>query len=300
MWDAGTKAYAAIVDDEEAEDLDILDISDPRKPKLIAEYDLEAAFPQIVQDQAGLSSVFLHDMVVKNVEGKWLMIASYWDGGYVVLDVTNPARATYVGDSDFTVPDPEAAESGLTVDPEGNAHYAEFTKDSGFIVAADEDFDPYKAVTRNVDDGTTFTAVPGSDTPGVPVGGSIAGGTVYVGLACGRRRARRHRGGPDRRGRAGRVHVPAEARHRRRRGRLRGGDRVQPRGLGRRLRHSHHDAGEQQPPGVLRGPAGRPRPVRPALRPGLLPRGRRDEDGRRGHRHRRRRHRHGSTFDGWG
>jgi hypothetical protein len=185
MWDAGDRAYAAIVDDDEAEDVDILDVSDPRNPVLIAEYDLEESFPQIVQAEGGLDSIFLHDMVVKQVGAQWLMVASYWDGGYVVLDVTDPAHATYVADSDFTFPDPEAAESGLTVDPEGNAHYAELTRDDRYLVAADEDFDPYKTVARNVDDGTEFTAIPGSDTPGVPVGGTITGDTVYLGLACG-------------------------------------------------------------------------------------------------------------------
>jgi hypothetical protein len=184
MWQAGDRAYAVIVDNEEAEDVDILDISDPRNPVLIAEYDLAHEFPQILQEGVGLDSVFLHDMVVKEVDGRWLMVASYWDGGYVVLDVTDPTDIDYVGDTDFTFPDPEAARSGLTVDPEGNAHYAEFTRDNRYIVATDEDFDPYKATARNVDDGTEFTAIPGSDTPGVPVGGSLSGTTQFVGLAC--------------------------------------------------------------------------------------------------------------------
>ena len=69
--------------------------------------------------------------------------------------------------------------------PEGNGHEAEFTNDNEYIVAADEDFDPYRVVASNVDDGTEFTAIPGSDVPGVPVGGSIDGTTRYVGLACG-------------------------------------------------------------------------------------------------------------------
>ena len=113
------------------------------------------------------------------------MLLSYWDAGYVTIDVTDPLNPTYIGDTDFTNPDPEAAESGLTVAPEGNGHEAEFTNDNEYIVAADEDFDPYRVVASNVDDGTEFTAIPGSDVPGVPVGGSIDGTTRYVGLACG-------------------------------------------------------------------------------------------------------------------
>jgi hypothetical protein len=184
MWDAGDKAYAVIVDDMEAKDVDIMDITDPRNPKLIAEYDLAAEFPQIVQEGVGLDSVFNHDMVVKRIDGRWIMLVSYWDGGYVTLDVTDPANARYEADNDFAFPDPEAAESGLNVDPEGNAHEAEFTLDNEYIVAADEDFNPYKTVTTNITDGTEFTAVQGDAVPGVPQGESIDGDTVYVGLAC--------------------------------------------------------------------------------------------------------------------
>jgi hypothetical protein len=184
MWDAGDKAYAVLVDDMEATDVDIMDITDPRNPKKIAEYDLAEQFPQVLQEGVGLDSVFHHDMVVKQINGRWIMLVSYWDGGYVTLDVTDPKNATYVADSDFAFPDPEAAESGLNVDPEGNAHEAEFSADNQHIVAADEDFNPYKTVTTNVSDGTEFTAVQGDDVPGVPHGGTIEGETVYVGRAC--------------------------------------------------------------------------------------------------------------------
>jgi hypothetical protein len=184
IWDAGNKAYAVLVDNEESTDVDIMDITNPRAPVMVREYDLAADFPQILQENVGLDSVFHHDMVVKRIAGRDLMLISYWDGGYVTLDVTDPANATYVGDSDFAFPDPEAAESGLAVDPEGNAHQSEFSLDNQYIVAADEDFNPFKAAATNVDDGTQFTAIQGSDVPGIPEGGSIDGDTVYVGRAC--------------------------------------------------------------------------------------------------------------------
>jgi hypothetical protein len=184
IWDAGDKAYAVLVDDEEATDVDIMDITDPRNPVMVREYDLAAEFPQILQEGVGLDEVFLHDMIVKEIDGRQIMLLSYWDAGYVALDVTDPANATYIGDSDFTFPDPEAAESGFTVDPEGNGHQSEFSLDNQYVVAADEDFNPFKAIATNEDDGTEFTAVQGSDVPGVPEGDSIEGDTVYVGRAC--------------------------------------------------------------------------------------------------------------------
>ncbi len=48
-WDAGTKAYAVIVDNEEAVDVAVIDITDPKKATLIAEYDLDQTFPQILR-----------------------------------------------------------------------------------------------------------------------------------------------------------------------------------------------------------------------------------------------------------
>lgn len=71
-----------------------------------------------------LTEVFLHDVVVKKINGHFEMLLSYWDAGYVKLNVDDPTHPTYIGDTDFTDPDPEAAESGLTVPPEGNGHQA--------------------------------------------------------------------------------------------------------------------------------------------------------------------------------
>lgn len=70
------------------------------------------------------------------------MLLSYWDGGYVQIDVTDPLNISLLADSTFADPDSEAAESGLTVRPEGNAHQAEFTLDDRYVLAADEDFSP--------------------------------------------------------------------------------------------------------------------------------------------------------------
>ena len=183
-WDAGRKAYAALVDNEEGADLDIMDITDPRAPRLIAEYDLDERFPQIVQEDLGTAQSFLHDMVVKKIDGRWVMSASYWDGGYVTLDVTDPESATYIADSDFKNPDPEAKESGLTVEPEGNAHQSEFSLNNNFLVAADEDFSPYSVEARNTTDDAEFDATQGSDTPQVDSDRSLEGQTVFVGRAC--------------------------------------------------------------------------------------------------------------------
>lgn len=184
-WDAGRKAYAAIVDDEEAADLDIMDITDPRNPKLIAEYNLAEEFPRILQNAPpNLTEVFLHDMIVKKIGGRFIMMASYWDAGYVKLDVTAPRSVKYLADSDFKNPDPELLKStDQREKPEGNAHYSEFTLKNNFIIGADEDFAP-NGVEGTTDDGGSFTPSQGSDTPQLQTGESLTGTAVYVGQAC--------------------------------------------------------------------------------------------------------------------
>ena len=185
VWDAGDKAYAVAVDNEEATDVDILDITNPKQPALIAEYDLGQTFPQILQSAPdNLTEVFLHDMVVKSIGGRQVMLASYWDGGYVSFDVTDPKAIRYLGDSDFTNPDPELKQqTGLVEKPEGNAHQAEFTADNKYVIAADEDFSP-NGSTGSTDDGASYFISQGSDTPQITTGQSITGQAVYVGRAC--------------------------------------------------------------------------------------------------------------------
>lgn len=184
-WDAGDKAYAVMVDNEEAEDVDIVDITDPKKPELVEEYDLAKEFPQILQTAPGnLKEVFLHDMVVKEIDGRQVMLLSYWDAGYVKLDVTDPMAPLYLGDTDFADPDPEAAENGLTVPPEGNGHQAEFTSDNRYVVGADEDFAPYALTAENDDDGTAIDASQGSDTTQLAEGETITGESVFFGRGC--------------------------------------------------------------------------------------------------------------------
>lgn len=184
-WDAGDRAYVVMTDNEEGTDVDIMDITNPKKPFLAAEYDLDEEFPQIVQAAPeNLQEVFLHDMVVKEIDGRQVMLLSYWDAGYVKIDVTDVGAPAYLGDTDFTNPDPEAAQSGYTVPPEGNGHQAEFTSDNAYVVGADEDFAPFALTARNVDDNTSIDASQGSDTTKLEEGQTITGQSVFVGRAC--------------------------------------------------------------------------------------------------------------------
>lgn len=180
VWDAGDRAYLVATDDEEALDVDIYDITNPKKPVLITELDLNQF--GVSQPELGLTDSFLHDMVVKQIDGDWIMLLSYWDGGWVLLNVNDPATPVFLGDTDYASVDPEVlAAFGLSIIPEGNAHQAEFTADNRFIIGTDEDFDPYRlAVT--FEDGT-FRANIGTNTT-VAEAEAISGTPSFVGRAC--------------------------------------------------------------------------------------------------------------------
>lgn len=181
-WQDGPKAYAVMVDNEEFTDVDIVDITNPRKPKLIAEHDLEAKFG-VSEGDPRLSEVFLHDMVVKEIDGKQVMLLSYWDGGYVLLNVDNPAAPVLMAESNFGTVDPLDAD-GEEVFPEGNAHQAEFNLDNKLVITADEDFSPYALLAENTTTGGALNASPGSDTPPLVPGVPISGTAVFAGRAC--------------------------------------------------------------------------------------------------------------------
>jgi hypothetical protein len=179
-WDAGDRAYVVTTDDDEAIDVDLYDVTDPRKPVLVSETDLNQF--GVAQPELGLTDSFLHDMVVKEIGGRFILLGSYWDGGYVLLDVTNPKAPVFLGDTDYPAVDPELlAQTGITATPEGNGHQAEFTLDNRFAITTDEDFAPFRLELTTPDG--TFRAAAGTQTS-VAQAEAISGTTVFVGRAC--------------------------------------------------------------------------------------------------------------------
>lgn len=183
MWTDGDKAYAVLVDDEEDTDVDILDITNPSKPVLISETSLDADSSQPPGAVHG-DAVFFHDVIVEEIDGVQTLLASYWDGGYVKLNVDDPANPVFIDDTDFAAVDPVLLQTtGVALSPEGNAHQAEFTNDHEFFIATDEDFNAYRVVAT-MEDGTEFTAVQGDNVPQIDADTSLSGETRYIGLAC--------------------------------------------------------------------------------------------------------------------
>ncbi len=196
MWRDGAKVYLVGVDNDEQTrtDLDIFDITNPSTPKAVAEYDLDAEFDLFENGEEVLDNdrdvdgnplnTLLHDMVVKEIDGVPTMLASYWDGGYVLLDVSDPANAQYIGDTTFKATDPLTGLEKST----GNAHQAEFSHDNRFILAADEDFDTHRAVAQVDPGGPNEYAfdrfAPADGGRQFSSNTAVDGPTIFVGKGC--------------------------------------------------------------------------------------------------------------------
>lgn len=185
-WQQGQKAYVVIVDDEELTDVDIFDITNPSAPVMIAEVGLPS-WPGAQNSQsAGIGvfrASFFHDVVVKKVQNNWRMLLSYWDAGYIVLNVNNPASPVFINDTDFTDPDPLTGFSP----PEGNGHQAEWSHNNKFILATDEDFSPNRTtvgINSGPFAGQNFVASQGNNVPQITPSNPLSGPTYFVGLGC--------------------------------------------------------------------------------------------------------------------
>jgi hypothetical protein len=184
------RTYVVLVDDEELTDVDVMDISDPANPVMVNDtLDLVALFGVDQASPANLQSVFSHDMMVYRVGRRYVMTMSYWDGGYVLLDVTDPTpgNVSLVAETDYAALDEERLARGQEISPEGNAHQNELSPNQRFMIATDEDFNPFR-VTATIDSGpyagTEYIAASASDTPPIDSETTITGATTFVGLAC--------------------------------------------------------------------------------------------------------------------
>ncbi len=140
-WDAGDHAYVAAIDNDETfDDVDIFEITDPTDPVLLSETGLIdwLGAPTPPESDAYGEFPTSHDMdVIQKPDGSWHLMVSYWDTGWVDLDVTDASNPTFVEDSTYAACDqvnPNACP------PEGNAHQGEWNADGSLFIGTDEDF----------------------------------------------------------------------------------------------------------------------------------------------------------------
>ncbi|MEX2291941.1 MAG: PA domain-containing protein [Mycobacteriales bacterium] len=188
-WVDAGRAFAVLVDNEEDRDVDIMEITDPTAPVMLSETSFVDDARVVQADPPNGNSRFLHDAVVTEIDGRQTMLASYWDNGFLLLDVEDPTAPQLLRDTDYAATEPFAARLGLAQDlePEGNAHQAEFSPDGSLFLGTDEDFNPFRVIatiTSGPGAGTEATATNGSDTPAVTDSRTLSGTTDFVGRGC--------------------------------------------------------------------------------------------------------------------
>jgi hypothetical protein len=184
----GNSAYAVMVDNEEAfgppfKDVDIVDITNPAAPVIVAEVGLED-WPDAQSPLANGDSVFHHDVQFKRIGGHDFLAISYWDAGQILLNVDDPSNPVFVGDSDYLSPDPL---TGFEIS-EGNSHEAYWSTNNKFLLSTDEDFAPFRTlfeITTGANAGA-FGAGEFGWTPQIAnePNGEINGPTVFGGRGC--------------------------------------------------------------------------------------------------------------------
>jgi len=147
-WDAGDgRAYVAAIDNYETfDDVDIFEITDPRNPVLLSETGLlDWAFNQGADVDSAAYGDFptSHDMDVIKKGSEWHLMVSYWDTGWVDLNVTDPSNPTFVEDFDYAACDQVVT---TACPPEGNAHQGEWNADGSLFIGTDEDFSPTRTL----------------------------------------------------------------------------------------------------------------------------------------------------------
>ena len=179
-WSKGGRAFVALQDNQELKDVDIVEVTNPANPTVIAERGLED-WPGVFGSYANGETVNHHDMQVQKIGRHWYMAVSYWDAGQVLLNVDNPANPTFVTDSDYSSPDPE---TGFQI-AEGNSHQSYWSADGKYLLSTDEDFAAFRTLFR-ITSGPhqrAYSAGSFSWTPPLPESG-MAGSTVYGGSGC--------------------------------------------------------------------------------------------------------------------
>jgi hypothetical protein len=181
-WDAGGRAFVAAIDNEEIEDVDLFEITDPRNPVLLS----ETRLPGVNVDAYGQEKTS-HDFdVLRFPDGRWHLMVSDWDAGWIDVDVTDPANPVIVGDFDYAECD-QVVETACP--PEGNAHQGEWNSDASLFIGTDEDFSPFRVPITVLDgpmEGEKIDAGEFGFTKQVASfpDGKVNGPTVFGGYGC--------------------------------------------------------------------------------------------------------------------
>jgi hypothetical protein len=176
-WSHDGKSYLiGTADTFDFFDTFFVDISKPQSPELLTitgalDWFAVGAFDDGQFETGSSAGIFNHDVWVEIIDGTPTAVVSYWDAGFVTLDVTDPANPVFLDDSTYVDPEPIVGEPY-----EGNAHAAVFGGDGDYIFGGDEDFSPSSfAITYDGVDYPAGIALFGGDA------NTLAGNVEYVG-----------------------------------------------------------------------------------------------------------------------
>jgi hypothetical protein len=184
-WNAGENAYAIAIDniDGNTGDLDFFDISDPTAPVWLSETGIDD-WPAAEVNAFG-DFPTSHDFDVRFLNGSWFVMVSYWDAGWVLLNVDDPANPVFVDDSNYAACDQLVP---TACPPEGNAHQGEWDLVGDSFIGTDEDFSAYRLIFEVTtgphagpyDAGEFAWTTPIVDEPDK----SMNGPTIFGGYGC--------------------------------------------------------------------------------------------------------------------
>jgi PA domain/LVIVD repeat len=116
-------------------DLLIVDVTDPSNPTLLSHWGVlqepALGLDVYLSVLAGGDARTLDHSVRANKDGT-LAYVSYWDAGFIMLDISDPADPVFVGRAAYMPGE------------EGNAHSVDESPNGRFLAAADEDFSPFE------------------------------------------------------------------------------------------------------------------------------------------------------------
>ena len=199
-WQNNGKAYVVAVDNFEqgTGDVDIFNVTNPGQPVHLKSFGVNSpdAPPGMQSAQANLANganANHHDMWINKMNldadpaKEVALMLSYWDAGWILLDVTNPGTPVFIDQMDYDNPDPEAQDlPGAPFTAEGNAHQGEWSSNDKWFMGSDEDFGPSR-VQFTTDDAGAYSGGEFSWT--VPIAdeypdGTLNGTVVWGGSGC--------------------------------------------------------------------------------------------------------------------
>lgn len=130
LYTLGDRAYIQVVANINPDlyDFRIVDVTDPANPVEAGRWSATASpdAPPGLEPRGTSRSLGIHD-VWASTNGRTAYL-SYWDAGYILLDISDPTNPRFLGNSTWAPGD------------EGNAHAAVPARGGNLLIATDEDF----------------------------------------------------------------------------------------------------------------------------------------------------------------